>query len=149
MIVSNLLGNNKKQFNMFVDAIKNCNDTAGDHIIWVDRNGNIHINCISMGLRWGQVLPQSAVKYYLSVKHAGNGYVGVDAASDIRQMLEDFYILVRAWNQNETGQVSEEDVLTPSNYHQINNAVQNYQMGAGMFQSNNRMSAVSAYLTTI
>jgi len=38
-------------------------------------------------------------------------------------MLETFYILVRAWQQEETGLVSAEDVLTKKDYEKISKVI--------------------------
>jgi len=101
----------QKLLQLFTVELKKCND-KNDHLIWVDFDGNIHIDCIPTRMRWRKVIPERSVKYYLNVRHAGNNYVGVAASEDKFQTLESFYILVRAWQQNETGLVSAEDVLT-------------------------------------
>ena len=114
----------KKLLQLFTVELKKCKDKDGDHLIWVDFNGNIHIDRIPTRLRWRQVIPKTNVKYYLNVRHAGNNYVGVEAAEDKFYMLESFYILVRAWQQEETGLVSAEDVLTRKDYEQISEVIQ-------------------------
>ena len=66
----------KKLLQLFTVELQKCDDNNGDHLIWVDFNGNIHIDRIPTGLRWRQVIPKTNVKYYLNVRHAGNNYVG-------------------------------------------------------------------------
>ena len=114
----------QKLLQLFTVELKKCND-KNDHLIWVDFDGNIHIDCIPTGLRWRQVIPEKSVKYYLNVRHAGNNYVGAEAAEDKFYMLESFYIIVRAWQQEETGLVSAEDVLTKKDYEKISEMIQN------------------------
>ena len=115
----------KKLLQLFTVELKKCNDKNDDHLIWVDFDGNIHIDCIPTQFRWREVIPERSVKYYLNVRHAGNNYVGVAASEDKFQTLESFLILVRAWQQNETGLVSAEDVLTKRDYEQISVVIQN------------------------
>ena len=99
-------------------------DTKADHLISVDHSGDIHIDQIPIGKRWNQIVPQSRVLLHIPVKHAGNGWVGANA--DRFEMLESFMIMVRAWQQQESGMVCAEETLTRKDYRMIEEALPNY-----------------------
>lgn len=115
----------KPELASFMTNIRNCNDTAGDHLISVNHFGKINIDQIPIGSRWNQIVPKNKVLFHLPIRHAGNGGVGTNA--DRFEMLESFMIMVRAWQQQESGMVCAEETLTRKDYRMIEEALPSYQ----------------------
>ncbi|MDP2901837.1 MAG: hypothetical protein Q8N96_01830 [Methylovulum sp.] len=118
------LQNLKIELTNFLKSIRNCDDSTADHLISVSHFGNINIDQIPIGKQWKQIVPQNRVLFHLPIRHAGNGCVGANA--DRYNMIESFMILVRAWQQKETGMVCAEETLTKKDYGMIKAALPNY-----------------------
>lgn len=115
----------KPELASFMTNIRKCNDTKASHLIFVDHSGDIYIDSIPIGNRWSTIVPLGKVKFHLPIRHAGNGWVGANA--DRFEMIESFMILVRAWQQQESGMVCAEETLTRKDYRMIEEALPSHQ----------------------
>jgi hypothetical protein len=77
-----------------------CDDTAGDHVLWVSKTGEVRIARLPRGqspASLAQAHPE--VQMRCEAFLAGNEYVGPEAAEDEEWVGELFDLLVRAWRQ--------------------------------------------------
>lgn len=78
--------------------IRFCNDSAGNHILWIARNGEVKISRVPRELspeRFQQTTPEMQLRY--ETFEAGNEYVGPEAADDEAWVSELFDTLLRDW----------------------------------------------------
>ena len=80
-------------------------DNAGEHSIWVDTNGGVHITRVPETPiymeEWAQTLPQ--YKFRKETTGRGNGYVGPSAANELSYVRELLGKLLDGWNNNVHG----------------------------------------------
>jgi hypothetical protein len=75
-----------------------CNDSAGHHVLWVSRAGEVNVSCVSPDLPSGsfdQTHPDMQLRY--ETFQRGNEYVGPDAAGDEEWISELFNSLLNEW----------------------------------------------------
>lgn len=75
-----------------------CNDRAGHHVLWVEKNGEVHISMSPAKpslAGFQQSHPDMKLRYETFEK--GNEYVGVPAAADEAWVTHLFASLVREW----------------------------------------------------
>jgi hypothetical protein len=78
--------------------LRTCNDRAGHHILWVAKNGEVHLSQVpkdksSVGFQE----PANDMRLRYETFEAGNEYVGPDAAEDEKWVNELFASLVNQW----------------------------------------------------
>lgn len=75
-----------------------CDDTAGHHVLWVSKSGDVNITLLSnlSPIGFEQSTPSMALRY--ETFNAGNGYVGQDAAADLNYLHRILNDLVERWN---------------------------------------------------
>jgi hypothetical protein len=82
------------------ELIARCDDTAGNHVLWVKRNGEVEIARLPKGdSPNGFQHSQPEMQLYLGPFLAGNEYVGPAAASDDEWVAELFDNLLREWGK--------------------------------------------------
>jgi hypothetical protein len=80
------------------ELIKQCDDAAGRHVLWVGRNGDVEITRIPDGQSptgFQQAHPEMQMRCETFL--AGNEYVGPEAAADDEWVTELFDNLLREW----------------------------------------------------
>ena len=80
------------------DLLRNCDDRAGHHVLWVARNGDVHLSRVpkdTTPVGFQDAEPEMQLRY--ETFQAGNEYVGPDAADDTAWVTELFDALVREW----------------------------------------------------
>jgi hypothetical protein len=78
--------------------LRQCNDKAGHHLLWVDRSGEVRISRIPLDrspVPIEQDYPDMQMRCETFV--AGNGYVGPSAADDEEWVAELLGLLMREW----------------------------------------------------
>lgn len=80
------------------DLLRKCEDQAGHHVLWVAKNGDVHVSRVPkdnthMGLPEAE--PEMQLRY--ETFEAGNEYVGPEAADDESWVKELFEALVKEW----------------------------------------------------
>src|SRR2546421_13074003 len=80
------------------ELIKRCDDSAGHHILWVKKNGEVQLSRVPkdrtpVGFEQGHPEMQLRSETFL----AGNEYVGPEAAEDDEWVSELFDRLSREW----------------------------------------------------
>lgn len=92
--------NNDPTLEQLAELVRQCDDFAGHHILWVRKNGDVELTQVP--------LDQSALEFdgsHSDVQirfepfQAGNEYVGPDAADDAEWMSELFESLKTRWEQ--------------------------------------------------
>lgn len=78
-------------------------DTAGDHVIWTDNHGEVHIDTLpeDKGPGWISTMPMFRLRYETLARE--NGYVGEQAAKDKNWTEALFATLTRDWKNRLTG----------------------------------------------
>ena len=75
-----------------------CNDSDGHHVLWVARNGEVHISLVPDELTpVGFEESKSNMQMRYETFCIGNDYVGESAAQDERLMSSIFASLVKEW----------------------------------------------------
>lgn len=77
-----------------------CNDRAGNHILWVNKAGDVHLARVapdSPALGFEQTHPDLQLRY--ETFERGNEYVGPAAAGDDAWVSELFDSLLKEWTQ--------------------------------------------------
>jgi hypothetical protein len=80
------------------ELIRACNDRAGHHILWVAKNGDVHVTRLprdNATLEFEETHPDLRLRY--ETFEAGNEYVGAEAAEDDGWISELFAVLTREW----------------------------------------------------
>src|SRR6266852_2798405 len=84
------------------------NDRAGNHVLWVAKNGDVHLETVANDLPpagIGNGHPEMQLRYETFLK--GNEYVGPQAAQEEEWVSQLFESLVREWpkvkGKNEVG----------------------------------------------
>ncbi len=87
------------------DLLRNHDDSANHHIIWVDNDGEVHIDQLN-----NQISPASfteslsgRMRFRLETFSKGKGYVGLDAAQSDPWVDQLYSSLIDLWGRNETG----------------------------------------------
>lgn len=76
-----------------------CDDTAGHHVLWVSRNGDVALTPLpskTNPVGFDQLNPELLLRYETFVQ--GNGYVGQQASEDENFMDRIFKSLQREWS---------------------------------------------------
>ncbi|MFC6282794.1 MULTISPECIES: hypothetical protein [Polaromonas] len=91
------------------DLIASANDSAGHHILWVDTQGDVYLNCLD-----GDLSPvgfEDKVSKVLKLRYEtferGSGYMGPEAALDEAWVGRLFRSLVKEWQDRPSGTDSE------------------------------------------
>jgi hypothetical protein len=86
--------------NVLRDLIATANDRAGHHVLWVEKNGDVHLSMLppdQSSVGFESEHPEMQLR--LETFEAGNDYVGPNAAKDaewINQLLE---TLTKEWSK--------------------------------------------------
>jgi hypothetical protein len=80
------------------ELLRKCNDQAGHHVLWVAKNGDVHLSRVPkdktpVGFEEGEAEMQLRYETF----EAGNEYVGPEAAKDESWVNELFDALVQEW----------------------------------------------------
>jgi hypothetical protein len=80
------------------ELIREGNDRAGHHVLWVAKNGDVHVSMVPENQSpVGFQNEQPDMQLRLETFEAGNDYVGPNAANDAEWMNELFEALTREW----------------------------------------------------
>jgi hypothetical protein len=80
------------------DLLRECDDRAGHHVLWVAKNGDVHVSRVPKDktvIGFQEDKPEMQLRY--ETFEAGNEYVGPDAAEDEGWVNELFEALVKDW----------------------------------------------------
>ena len=79
-------------------------DMAGNHMLWVDLSGGVHIDLIldETGSGWEKRM-ESKFTFRYETYSPGNGYVGEDAANDDGYVSNLFAELMNDWQAGRRG----------------------------------------------
>jgi hypothetical protein len=80
------------------DLLRKCDDQAGHHVLWVAKNGDVHVSRVPKDetpVGFQEAVPEMQLRY--ETFEAGNEYVGPDAAEDEGWVKQLFDALVREW----------------------------------------------------
>jgi hypothetical protein len=90
---------NRPSIDQLRELVKQCNDDAGDHVLWVSRTGDVRISRASRdqtSAEFDRAHPDMQLRFEAFL--AGNEYVGPEAAADNEWIAELFERLGREWN---------------------------------------------------
>ncbi|MBY0524921.1 MAG: hypothetical protein K2R98_16065 [Gemmataceae bacterium] len=74
------------------------NDRAGHHVLWVEKNGEVHLSTVPAGLPPVQFQPsRSELQLRYEAFEKGNEYVGASAAADAEWVSQLFESLRKEW----------------------------------------------------
>lgn len=80
------------------ELIKECDDEAGHHVLWVTKNGDVRVSRVPKDktpVDFEEAEPEMQLRY--ETFEAGNGYVGPEAAEDEGWVNQLFDALVNEW----------------------------------------------------
>jgi len=80
------------------DLLRKCDDQAGHHVLWVAKNGDVHVSQVPENktpVGFAMAEPEMQLRY--ETFQAGNEYVGPDAAEDENWVAQLFDALVKEW----------------------------------------------------
>jgi hypothetical protein len=92
--------NNNPTIEQLRDLLERCDDSAGSHILWVNKSGDVHLSHLSpdqSSIAFQQAHPDTRIQVETFL--AGNEYVGPEAAADEEWVSELFEKLVTEWSQ--------------------------------------------------
>jgi hypothetical protein len=75
-----------------------CNDAAAHHVLWVDNTGEVRVTPLPEDINpsgFEDRFPTTVLRY--ETAQAGNGYVGPEAAADVKLMGRLFNSLQKEW----------------------------------------------------
>jgi hypothetical protein len=76
-----------------------CNDRASHHVLWVEKNGEVHVSAVSELSPGGFQQAQPGMQLRYETFEKGNEYVGVLAATDQEWVSQLFESLVKEWTR--------------------------------------------------
>ena len=80
------------------DLLKSCDDRAGHHVLWVAKNGDVHVTRLPRDHSpSGVSINQPEVQLLTETFEAGNEYVGPEAAEDAAWIDQLFHTLAVEW----------------------------------------------------
>lgn len=93
--------NNDPKREELAALIRNCDDTAGAHILWVDRLGEVRITLIKneTPASWVKRMDDK-IKFRYESYGANNDYVGDNAANDIEYVSSLYNELLKDWDDS-------------------------------------------------
>jgi hypothetical protein len=91
------------------ELISNCDDDNFNHIIWVAKNGNVHIYATILSN------PDSAfekengknLQFWKGVYLMGNQYFGIEASNDTKYMQGLLDTLIKNWGKKTYGHIDD------------------------------------------
>ena len=85
--------------------IAGSNDNDGHHILWVERDGEVHLSLLPQDQMPNRFEHQNGakLKFRLETFGWGMGYTGPVAAQDQKEMTRLFERIMRLWKENFTG----------------------------------------------
>ncbi|QVL49070.1 MAG: hypothetical protein KFB96_00570 [Thiocapsa sp.] len=93
--------NNSPTIEQLAALVAECDDGAGHHVLWVDRDGDVHISTVPKHLSpvgFEQATPEMKLRNETFAQ--GNDYVGPNAAKDERLISDLLKSLKRAWAEH-------------------------------------------------
>jgi hypothetical protein len=86
--------------------LRACDDTAGSHILWISREGEVQISLLSheTAAKWAGRMG-SKIQFRYETYGAGNDYVGENAANDDRYVSFLFEKLLKDWQEGKRGYI--------------------------------------------
>ncbi len=78
------------------ELLRDCDDRAGHHVMWVDRSGEVHITPIADGVS-SFVKAHPDVQMWLREFASGENFVGPRAAADAGWIEDLFFALTHEW----------------------------------------------------
>ena len=92
--------NNQPTLEQLRELVRQCDDSAGHHVLWVKRSGEVAISPIPENqtpIGFQQAHQDMQLRF--ETFQAGNDYVGPDAADDNAWLTELFHNLVEKWGE--------------------------------------------------
>lgn len=91
--------NSNPTTNELSTLIAMCNDNAGNHMLWVDKFGDVHINLLTgtTSVDFQNANPTMAIRH--ETFQQGNNYVGLSASRDTNYISQTLNNLIREWKQ--------------------------------------------------
>jgi hypothetical protein len=88
------------------DLLFACNDEAGDHVLWVNRLGDVQITLLTQETTasWAARL-EDQIQYRYKAYEAGNDLVGQNAAGDSIYVSRLFDELLMDWQKDQHGYI--------------------------------------------
>jgi hypothetical protein len=95
--------NNSPTKDELKELIRACDDTAGSHILWVNKNGEVQISLLinETPASWVKRLEKS-IRFRYESYQANNDYVGENAANDDDYVSAVFNELLKDWEISES-----------------------------------------------
>jgi hypothetical protein len=98
--------NNAPMQDQLRELLYACDDTAGDHILWVDGLGEVHITLLYTETLANWILRMNGkVQFQYDTYLKNNGDVGKAAANDSIHVATLFNRLIRDWQNRKDGPV--------------------------------------------
>ncbi len=100
--------NNNPTVEELRDLLRRCDDQAGHHVLWVAKNGDVHVSRVPKDKKpvgFEEAEPEMQLRY--ETFEAGNEYVGPDAAEDAAWVEQLFDALVQEWPKVKGKQIVE------------------------------------------
>jgi hypothetical protein len=87
--------------------LSSVDDAEGDHVMWVDYQGNVYISLLPEELTpvgWEETV-KDKMKFRYETVMQGNGYVGFESAADEEYVDETYKDLFKDWNAGRSGYI--------------------------------------------
>jgi hypothetical protein len=82
------------------ELVKRCDDSAGHHVLWVKKSGEVIISCIPKNQTPDEIQEDHPdMQLRMETFLAGNEYVGPEAADDCDWISELFESLRKEWQK--------------------------------------------------
>ena len=95
--------NNNPTMDELRNLVAGCDDGACSHIVWVEKNGDVHIEPNPEHILPKHWDDRPSLQFRLETLDRGNGYVGPDAANDEEWVERLFKGLVDNWARGTQG----------------------------------------------
>ena len=83
--------------------IASCDDEEGNHVLWVDHNGRVHVSLVPDELPAADLDNPEMIRFRFDVWLQGHADVGLAAAEDEAWIEEQFENLKWAWQERFIG----------------------------------------------
>jgi len=99
----NLMDNPKQE--QLAELLSKCDDEVGNHLLWVDKDGNVRIDLLDNKHPFHGTHPASwpNAKFRFETYAAGMNYAGLETSRDAKYVKYLYNVLIENWAKDAVG----------------------------------------------
>lgn len=91
------------------ELISNCDDKNFNHILWVAKNGTVHIyaTALSNPIQAFETENGKNLQFWKGVYDMGDNYFGIEASNDSKYLQDLYDNIIKLWNSKVYGHIDD------------------------------------------